>query len=104
MVTEYLDYLWELGELPVYIIGGLAVYVSQTYDGLSHSTLYGQVYILVVLALHGSQVAMVWLLPVPGDLHTLAATSKMWLLLFLLLVVVVVVLLLLLLGSTTLGA
>ena len=66
MVTEYLDYLWELGELPVYI--------------------------LVVLALHGSQVAMVWPLPVPGDLHTLAATSKMWLLL------------LLLLGSTTLGA
>ncbi len=52
VVTEYLDYLWELGELPVYI--------------------------LVVLALHGSQVAMVWPLLVPGDLHTLAATSKMW--------------------------
>ena len=48
MVTGYLDYLWELGELPVYI--------------------------LVVLALHGSQVPMVWPLPVPGDLHTLAAT------------------------------
>jgi hypothetical protein len=43
VVTEYLDYLWELGELPVYI--------------------------LVVLALHGSQVAMVWPLPVPGDLQ-----------------------------------
>ena len=35
-------------------------------------------YILVVLAWHGSQVAMVCPLPVPGDLHTLAATSKMW--------------------------
>jgi hypothetical protein len=43
VVTEYLDYLGDLGELPVYI--------------------------LVVLALHGSQVAMVWPLPVPGDLH-----------------------------------
>jgi hypothetical protein len=44
VVTEYLDYLWELGELPVYIS--------------------------VVLALHGSQVAMVWPLPVPGDLQS----------------------------------
>ncbi len=34
-----LDYLWELGELPVYIIGGLAVSVSQSYDGLSQSVL-----------------------------------------------------------------
>ncbi len=47
MVTEYLDYLWELGKLPVYI--------------------------LVVLALHGSQVAMVWPLPVPGDEDVLRA-------------------------------
>jgi hypothetical protein len=34
-------------------------------------------YILVVLAWHGSQVATVCPLPVPGDLHTLVATSKM---------------------------
>ncbi len=32
----------------------------------------------MVLAWHESQVAMVCPLPVPGDLHTLAATSKMW--------------------------
>jgi hypothetical protein len=28
----YLDYLWELGELPVYTIGGFGVSVSLKYD------------------------------------------------------------------------
>ncbi len=35
--NRWLDYLWELGELLVYIIGGLAVSVSQSYNGLSQS-------------------------------------------------------------------
>jgi hypothetical protein len=29
---QYLDYLWELGELPVYTIGGFGVSVSLRYD------------------------------------------------------------------------
>ena len=33
--NRYLAYLWELGELPVYIIGGLAYSVSQRYNSLS---------------------------------------------------------------------
>jgi hypothetical protein len=28
---QYLDYLWELGELPVYTIGGFAIFVSLRY-------------------------------------------------------------------------
>ncbi len=32
---QYLAYLWKLGELPVYIIDGLAYSVSLRYDGLS---------------------------------------------------------------------
>jgi hypothetical protein len=35
--NQWLDYLWELGELPVYIIGGLAVSVSQSYNSLYQS-------------------------------------------------------------------
>jgi hypothetical protein len=42
---QYLDYLWELGELPVYTIGGFGIFVSLRYDcpyivrirGSSHS-------------------------------------------------------------------
>ncbi len=30
--TQYLDYLWELGELPVYTIGGFGLSVSLRYD------------------------------------------------------------------------
>jgi hypothetical protein len=30
--NQYLDYLWELGELPVYTIGGFGVSVSLRYD------------------------------------------------------------------------
>jgi hypothetical protein len=29
---QYLDYVWELGELPVYTIGGFGVSVSLRYD------------------------------------------------------------------------
>jgi hypothetical protein len=29
---QYLDYLWELGELPVYTIGGFGVSVSLRYN------------------------------------------------------------------------
>jgi hypothetical protein len=29
---QYLDYLWELGELPVYTIGGFGISVSLMYD------------------------------------------------------------------------
>jgi hypothetical protein len=29
---QYLDYLWELGELPVYTIGGFGVSVSLRFD------------------------------------------------------------------------
>jgi hypothetical protein len=29
---QYLDYLWELGELPVYTIGGFGASVSLRYD------------------------------------------------------------------------
>ncbi len=43
VVTEYLDYLWELGELLVYIIGGVGVAWEQGSNGLA--------------------------MPVPGDLH-----------------------------------
>ncbi len=31
---QYLDYLWELGELPVYTIGGFGVSVNLRYDCL----------------------------------------------------------------------
>ena len=51
--NQYLDYLWELGVLPIYIIGGLAYSVSLRYDGLT-------------------------MVRNSGDLHTLAPTSKMW--------------------------
>jgi hypothetical protein len=29
---QYLDYLWELGELPVYTIGGFGISVSLSYN------------------------------------------------------------------------
>jgi hypothetical protein len=29
---QYQDYLWELGELPVYTIGGFGISVSLRYD------------------------------------------------------------------------
>ena len=49
---QYLAYLRELGEIPIYIIGGLAYYVSLRYHGLT-------------------------MVQNSGDLHTLAPTSKM---------------------------
>ena len=33
--NQHLDYFWDLGELPVYIIGGVGRSVSQRHDGLS---------------------------------------------------------------------
>ncbi len=33
--NQYLDYLWELVELPVYIIGDVGIPVSLRHDGLS---------------------------------------------------------------------
>ncbi len=35
MVTEYLGYLWELGELPVYIIGGVGIAWEPGSNGLA---------------------------------------------------------------------
>ena len=41
MVTEYLDYLWELGELPVYIIGGVGVAWEPGSNGLAIACTWG---------------------------------------------------------------
>jgi hypothetical protein len=46
---QYLAYLWELNELPVYIISGLAFSVSLRYDGLSMVRTQG-IYIISGLA------------------------------------------------------
>ncbi len=41
MVTEYLDYLWELGELPVYIIGGDGIAWEPGSNGLAIACTWG---------------------------------------------------------------
>ncbi len=63
MVTEYLDYLWELGELPVYIIGGVGVAWEPGSNGLAIACTWGSshpcgniqivvVVVVVVVRLH----------------------------------------------------
>ena len=41
MVTEYVDYLWELGELPVYIIGGVGIAWEPGSNGLAIACTWG---------------------------------------------------------------